>query len=363
VTDARRLERKQHEAFSYVSLEERVPGDHPLRTIRVRAEGALERLSPVFGEMYASSGRPSIPPERLLKAQLLIALYSVRSDRQFCESLAWNLLFRWFLGMTMDESGFVQSTFSKNRERLLEHDVAQRFFAEVLRQARAEKLLSEEHFTVDGTLIESLASLKSVRRKDDDRGGPIDPDNQGVDFHGERRSNDTHASVTDPDAKLFRKSRAAATKLYFSGNAVAENRCGLIVDFAVDDILTGERAAALRQLTRRTFRHIKTLAGDKGYCTKDFVAELRRRGISPHIAFIDDGRTVPGLDRRTRRHASYRLSQRKRKLIEQAFGRLKNVAGLRKSRFFGRARTELYALIAMSAYNLTRMVRLRPLTV
>jgi transposase len=352
----------QQEAFSYWSLEERVPADHPLRTIRARAEAALKRLSPLFEQMYASGGRPSIPPERLLMAQLLIALYSVRSDRQFCEGLAWNLLFRWFLGMTMDEPGFVQSTFSKNRERLLEHEVAPRFFAEVLRQARAEKLLSEEHFTVDGTLIESLASLKSVRRKDDDRGGPIDPDNQGVDFHGERRTNDTHASVTDPEAKLFRKSRAAATKLYFSGNAVAENRCGLIVDFSLDDILTGERAAALRQLTRRKHRRIKTLAGDKGYCTKDFVATLRRRRIRPHVAFIEDGRRIPGLDRRTRRHATYRLSQRKRKLIEQAFGWIKTVAGLRKSRFFGRARTELYALIAMSAYNLTRMARLRPLS-
>jgi len=352
----------QHEVFSYVSLEDRVPEDHPLRTIRVRAEAALARLSPLFEQMYASGGRASIPPERLLMAQLLIALYSVRSDRQFCESLAWNLLFRWFLGMTMDEPGFVQSTFSKNRERLLEHEVAPRFFAEVLRQARAEKLLSEEHFTVDGTLIESLASLKSVRRKDADRSGPIDPDNQGVDFHGERRTNDTHASVTDPEAKLFRKSRAAATKLYFSGNAVAENRCGLIVDFSVDDILTGERAAALRQLTRRKLRRIKTLAGDKGYCTKAFVKALRRRRIRPHLAFIEDGRRIPGLDRRTMRHDTYRLSQRKRKLIEQAFGWLKCVAGLRKSRFFGRARTELYALIAMSAYNLTRMARLRPLT-
>jgi transposase len=345
-----------------LSLEERVPADHPLRTIRARAEAALKRLSPLFEQMYASGGRPSIAPERLLMAQLLIALYSVRSDRQFCEGLAWNLLFRWFLGMTMDEPGFVQSTFSKNRERLLEHEVAPRFFAEVLRQARAEKLLSEEHFTVDGTLIESLASLKSVRRKDDDRGGPIDPDNQGVDYHGERRTNDTHASITDPEAKLFRKSRAAATKLYFSGNAVAENRCGLIVDFSLDDIFTGERAAALRQLTRRKHRRIKTLAGDKGYCTKDFVATLRRRRIRPHVAFIEDGRRIPGLDRRTRRHATYRLSQRKRKLIEQAFGWIKSVAGLRKSRFFGRARTELYAIIAMSAYNLTRMARLRPLS-
>ena len=221
--------------------------------------------------------------------------------------------------MTMDEPGFVQSMFSKNRERLLEHQVAQRFFAEVLRQARAEKLLSEEHFTVDGTLIESLASLKSVRRKDD-HDGPIDPDNQGVDFHGERRTNDTHASITDPEAKLFRKSRAAATKLYFSGNAAAENRCGLIVDFAVDNVFTGERTAALRQVTRRKFRRIKTLAGDKGYCTKDFVATLRKRDICPHIAFIDDGRKVPGLDRRTLRHESYRLSQRASSLSKHSTG-------------------------------------------
>lgn len=353
----------QHDVFSYVSLEERIPKDHPLRTIRSRADAALKRLSPVFEGMYASGGRPSIPPERLLKAQLLIALYSVRSDRQFCESLSWNLLYRWFLGMTMDEPGFVASTFSKNRDRLLEHEVAPRFFAEVVRQAKAEQLLSEEHFTVDGTLIESLASLKSVRRKDDDGGGPIDPDNQGVDFHGQRRTNATHASITDPEAKLFRKSRAAATKLYFSGNAVAENRCGLIVDFSVDDILTGERAAALRQLTRRKHRHIQTVAGDKGYCTKDFVAQLRQRGIRPHIAFIDDGRKVPGLDQRTMRQASYQLSQRKRKLIEQAFGWLKDIAGLRKSRFFGRRRTELYALMAMSAYNLTRMAKLRPVPI
>lgn len=353
----------QHDVFSYVSLEERIPKDHPLRTIRSRADAALKRLSPVFEGMYASGGRPSIPPERLLKAQLLIALYSVRSDRQFCESLSWNLLYRWFLGMTMDEPGFVASTFSKNRDRLLEHEVAPRFFAEVVRQAKAEQLLSEEHFTVDGTLIESLASLKSVRRKDDDGGGPIDPDNQGVDFHGQRRTNATHASITDPEAKLFRKSRAAATKLYFSGNAVAENRCGLIVDFSVDDVLTGERAAALRQLTRRKHRHIQTVAGDKGYCTKDFVAQLRQRGIRPHIAFIDDGRKVPGLDQRTMRQASYQLSQRKRKLIEQAFGWLKDIAGLRKSRFFGRRRTELYALMAMSAYNLTRMAKLRPVPI
>ena len=352
----------QQDAFSYVGLEERVPIDHPLRTIRARADEAIKALEPMFARMYSDTGRPSIPPDRLLKAQLLIALYSVRSDRQFCESLSWNLLFRWFLGMTMDEPGFVQSTFSKNRERLLEHEVARGFFAQVLRQAKAERLLSEEHFTVDGTLIESLASLKSVRRKDDDRGGPIDPGNHGVDFHGERRSNDTHASITDPEAKLFRKSRAAATKLYFSGNAVAENRCGMIVEFSVDDVLAGERAAALRQVTRRRFRRIKTLSGDKGYCTKDFVARLRGRGIRPHVAFIDDGRKVPGLDRRTMRHAGYRLSLRKRKLIEQAFGWIKNVAGLRKSRFFGRARTELYALIAMSAYNLTRMARLRPLS-
>lgn len=186
----------QHEVFSYVSLEERVPADHPLRTIRARAEAALKRLSPLFEQMYASGGRPSIPPERLLLAQLLIALYSVRSDRQFCESLAWNLLFRWFLGMTMDEPGFVQSTFSKNRERLLEHEVAPRFFAEVLRQARAEKLLSEEHFTVDGTLIESLASLKSVRRKDDDRGGP-DRSGQPRGGFPRRAAQQRHACLRD----------------------------------------------------------------------------------------------------------------------------------------------------------------------
>jgi transposase len=274
----------QHDAFSYVSLEERIPKSHPLRTIRERADRALKRLSPLFEEMYAGTGRPSIAPERLLKAQLLIALYSIRSDRQFCESLSWNLLHRWFLGMTMDEPGFVPSTFSKNRKRLLEHEVAPRFFAEIVRQAKAEKLLSEEHFTVDGTLIESLASLKSVRRKDDDEDGPIDPDTQGVDFHGERRTNDTHASITDPEARLFRKSRAAATKLYFSGNAVAESRCGLIVDLSVDDILTGERTAALRQLTRRKYRKIQTVAATRA---------IARRTLSPRSASAASARTSP----------------------------------------------------------------------
>lgn len=345
--------------FSYVSLEQRVPSEHPLRAIKTRADAAVAELAPLFTKMYARTGRPSIPPERLLKSQLLIALFSVRSDRQFCEQLEWNLLFRWFLQMTLDEPGFDASTFSKNRARLLEHEVARRFFEIVIAQARAEGLLSDEHLTVDGTLIESLASLKSVRPKGQGPGGPIDPGNNGVGWHGQKRSNDTHASVTDPEAKLYRKSFNTAAKLYFNGHALADNRHGFVVDFAVTDVVAGERAAATSRIDRRRFRRLKTLGGDKGYCTRAFIAALRRRRILPHLARIDGRRTL-GLDGRTSRHVGYRLSQRKRKLIEQAFGWLKGVAGLRKSRFFGRARTELYGLIAMSAYNLVRMTRLRP---
>lgn len=350
----------QQGMFSYVSLDSRVPAQHPLRAIKVRADAALRELAALFEQMYSKTGRPSIPPERLLKAQLLIALFSVRSDRQFCEQLQWNLLFRWFLDMTLDESGFDPSSFSKNRARLLEHEVARRFFETVIRQARAEKLLSDEHLTVDGTLIESLASLKSVRARDDDDGGPIDPGNQGVDWHGQKRTNDTHASVTDPEAKLYRKSHHGAAKLYFNGHAVSDNRHGLVVDFEVNDVVAGERDALDRRINRRRFRKLKTLGGDKGYHTRGTIEMLRRRGIVPHIASIA-GRHTPGLDGRTTRHRAYLLSQRKRKLIEQAFGWLKTVAGLRKSRFFGRAKTELYGLIAMSAYNLVRMSRLRPL--
>lgn len=351
----------QEGMFSYVSLEARVPKEHPLRAIKARADAALKELAALLTRMYSTVGRPSIPPERLLKAQLLIALFSVRSDRQFCEQLQWNLLFRWFLDMTLDEVGFDASTFSKNRTRLLEHEVARRFFETVIRQARAEDLLSDEHLTVDGTLIESLASLKSVRPKDDDHDGPIDPGNHGVDWHGQKRSNDTHESTTDPEAKLYRKSHHGAAKLYFNGHALSDNRHGLIVDFEVGDVLAGERDAVDRRVNRRRFRRLKTLGGDKGFHTRATIATLRRRGIVPHIAPIA-GRRTPGLDGRTTRHHAYVLSQRKRKLIEQAFGWLKTIAGLRKSRFFGRARTELYGLFAMSAYNLVRMSRLRPLS-
>jgi len=349
----------QHGMFSYVSLENRVRTDHPLRTIKARTEAALKALNPVFSRMYAAGGRPSIAPERLLKSQLLIALFSVRSDRQFCEQLDWNLLFRWFLDMTMDEPSFDASTFSKNRERLLEHNVARQFFSQVVRQAKEEKLLSAEHFSVDGTLIESLASLKSVRAKDDDDSGPIDPDNTGVDFKGQKRSNTTHQSVTDPDAKLFCKGPGQAAKLYFTGHAMSEHRHGLVVDFAVADVLSGERTVALARVNRRRFPRLKSLSGDKGYCKRSFITALRARGIKPHVA-LDERYTFPGLDWRTMRHSTYRLSQRKRKLIEQAFGWLKTVACLRKSRFFGRSPTELLGLIATAGYNLVRMSRLRP---
>lgn len=342
--------------FSYVSLERRIPEDHPLRAIKAQVDTALEAMSADFQAMYSHTGRPSVAPERLLKATLLMALYSVRSDRLFCETLDYNLLFRWFLDMDLESSAFDHSTFSKNRERLIEHDIAKRFFAQVVQQARGRKLLSDEHFTVDGTLIEAWASFKSFKPKD----GP--PPGQGgdgsgmVDFKGERRSNATHASSTDPEAKLMRKGNGQPAKLSYGAHALMENRNGLLVDLHITDAtLTEDKAAAVLVERRRLGRkQLATLGADKGYHNKAFVELLRRRGIRPHIARIE-ARTTPGLDDRTTRHDSYRISQRKRKRIEEIFGWMKTIGGLRKSRFVGRAKTQLAAYLVGAAYNLLRM--------
>jgi transposase len=349
--------------FTYFSIEERIPADHPLRRVKAQADTVLGSMSAQFDAMYAEVGRPSIAPERLLKASLLIALYSVRSDRLFCETLDYNMLFRWFLDMSLEERSFDHSTFSKNRARLIEHDIAKEFFAGVIRQARSQRLLSDEHFTVDGTLIESWASFKSLRRKD---GKPPKSGSDGtgmVDFKGEKRGNETHESSTDPEAKLMRKGNGQPAKLSFGAHALMENRSGLLVDVTITDSTLFEPKAAAPMLDRRRRARegMKTLGADKGYFNKAFVALLRQRKIAPHIARIET-RNAPGLDGRTTRHESYAISQRKRKRIEEIFGWMKVVGGLRKSRFVGIAKTQLAAYMVGAAYNLLRMARLQPAT-
>jgi len=347
--------------FSYVSPERRVPVDHPLRRIKADADQALRAISGELDELYGSTGRPSIAPERLLKGQLLIALYSIRSDRAFCEQLDYNLLYRWFLDMSLDESGLDQSNFSRLRERLVGSDVARGFFEQVLRLARERLLLSSEHFTVDSTLIESWASLKSLKKK----GGPPPKDGGDgtgmVDYKGERRTNATHESTTDKEAKLMRRGWGQPAKLCFAGHALMDNRAGLCADLHITDARLAESKGAEVLIERQRRRRIalRSLGADKGYCSRAFVAYLRQRRICPHIARIQN-RHTPGLDARTTRHDSYRLSQRKRKRIEEIFGWLKTVGGLRKTRFIGIERTQLYAYFAASAYNLLRMARLAP---
>ena len=349
--------------FSYFSVEERIPADHPLRRVKAQAEAVLGSMSAQFDAMYASGGRPSIAPEKLLKATLLIALYSVRSDRLFCEMLDYNMLFRWFLDMDLEEASFDHSTFSKNRARLIEHEIAKGFFAGVVNQAKARQLLSDEHFTVDGTLIESWASFKSLKRKD---GEPpkSGPDGTGmVDFRGEKRTNATHESSTDPEAKLMRKGNGQPAKLSFGAHALMENRSGLLVDLSITDATLFEPKAAAPMLDRRrkARQRMRTLGADKGYHSKGFVGLLRTRNIAPHIARIEKRRT-PGLDARTTRHDGYAISQRKRKRIEEIFGWMKSVGGLRKSRFIGLVKTQLAAYMVGAAYNLLRMARLQPST-
>jgi transposase len=334
-----------------------------LRPIKALVEQTLASLSEQLDAMYSRIGRASIPPERLLKAMLLMALFSVRSERMFCEQLDYNLLFRWFLNMSMDEPSFHPTTFSKNRERFLEHDIARRLFAQVVERAREAGHMSDEHFTVDGTLIEAWASLKSIRPNDESphvRQPPDDPGNPTVDFHGEKRSNSTHASTTDPEAKLARKGKGKEAKLCFSGHALMENRNGLLVDIRIDQADgTAERRNAIAMLednlpgTQRI-----TVGADKGYDTADFVEACRDRNITPHVAQNVARRGGSAIDERTTRHPGYELSQRIRKRVEEVFGWFKTVGGLRRTRFKGKARTQLAALLVGAAYNLTRLARL-----
>jgi len=351
----------QSSMFHYFSVESRIPADHPLRPVKKLADSALSAISAELDGLYAKGGRPSIPPERLLKAQLLIAFYSVRSDRQFCEQLDYNLLFRWFLDLDLESGGLDQSNFSRLRERLVETDIARRFFDEVVRLARKDKLLSSDHFTVDGTLIDAWASFKSFKRKDDDEPPRSGGDGTGmVDFKGEKRSNATHRSTTDPDAKLMRKGNGQPAKLSYGGHALMENRSGLCIDLLITDATMAEHKAARQLLTRARRRriHPKTLGADKGYHVKDFVQHLREHKIKPHIARIE-GRKTPGLDGRTTCTEGYKVSQRKRKRVEEIFGWLKTVGGMRKTRFIGEARTQIAAYLSAAAYNLLRIAKLQ----
>jgi transposase len=348
--------------LAFIDLETRIPQDHPLRTIRRIADEALAELSPTFDAMYAKDGRASIPPERLLKASLLISLYSVRSERAFCEQLTYNELFRWFMGMNLIEPSFDPSTFSKNRQRLLDHNVAQRFFDEIVAAADRLGLLSDEHFTVDGTLIEAAASLKSFRPKDEppSHQPPDHPGNPTVNFHGQKRSNATHQSATDPDARLFRKGKGKEAKLVFVGQVLMENRNGMAIDFTVSVASgTAERDAAVDQVDaakQRGFRP-QTVGGDKNYDTRKFVADLRTRDVTPHVAQNTSGRrsAIVGL---TTRHSGYAISQRKRARVEEIFGWMKAIGGFRRTRFRGLARTGLAGYLVAAAYNLVRIVRL-----
>ena len=342
-----------------VSLEERVPKDHPLRAIKRLADEALKRLSAELDGMYAGKGRPSVPPERLLKSMLLMAFYSIRSERMFCEQLEYNLMFRWFLDMDMVEPAFDHSTFSqRNRERLLEHEVARKFFAEVVELAKEAHLMSSEHFSVDGTLIEAWASLKSFRRKgQSDKKPPDDPGNPTVDFHGETRSNDTHESTTDPEARLARKGNGKEAKLSFCLAALMENRNGLLADVALNSASGTAEVDLCYAMLERTANPTgtRTCGGDKLFDQRDFVDGCRAIGVVPHVA---QKKRNSAIDRRTTRHATYGLSQRLRKRIEEIFGWMKTVGGIRRTRFKGRARTEMAALLVGAAYNLLRMARL-----
>ena len=353
----RGADEQQSQIFSYLSPEARVRKDHPLRAVRVMVDEALAQLSGRFDAMYASVGRPSIAPEKLLRAQLLQLLYSIRSERLLMEEMDYNLLFRWFVGLNADDAVWDATVFTKNRDRLLQADVAKQFLAQVVAQAGARGLTSDEHFTVDGTLIEAWASAKSFQPKEEKKTPPPDdPGNPTVNFHGEQRSNDTHESTTDPESQLARKGAGKEAKLSYSGHLLVENRNGLIVDAeGLQANGTAERDAALVMLEKLPGTKQVTVGGDKGFDTRGFVAECRNLRVTPHVA---QNHARPGgsaIDARTTRHAGYQISQRKRKRIEECFGWLKTVALLRKVRHRGVHKVDWIFTFACAAYNLVRM--------
>ena len=349
---------QQSAMFSYLSPEQRVPADHPLRAIRQITDKVLRRQSRLFSRMYSQVGRPSIPPEKLLRALLLQALYTIRSERMLMEELNYNLLFRWFVGLNLDDEVWDVTVFTKNRERLLKAEVARRFFHLVVEEARGLELMSDEHFTVDGTLLEACASLKSFKKVEEggDSGGPgDDPGNPSVDFHGEKRSNQTHQSTTDPEALLARKGAGKEAKLSYSGHVLMENRNGLVTEVAVlpaDG--RAERDAALVMMEAIPGDQPVTVGADKAYDTQDFVAEARHLKVTPHVA-QNNKRRKSAIDGRTTRHGGYAISQRKRKRVEEIFGWLKTVGGMRKLRHRGMELVGWMFTLAAAAYNLVRI--------
>jgi transposase len=348
---------QQSAMFSYVSPERRVPVDHPLRRIREMTDRGLGELSGQFQGLYKKIGRPSIPPEQLMRALLLQILYTVRSERLLMEELEYNLLFRWFVGLNLDDPVWDVTVFTKNRKRLLDGDVAQQFFELVTEEARSLGLLSDDHFTVDGTLLEACASLKSFKKVEGEQPPPPvdDPGNPTVDFHGQKRSNQTHESTTDPDAMLARKGAGKEAKLSYSGHVLMENRNGLVVNVKVFPATgTAEREAALAMVGETGGDHRTTVGADKLYDTKDFVREMRKLNATPHVAQNNTGRKS-AIDGRTTRHSGYHLSQKRRKRVEEVFGWMKTIGGMRKLRHRGGELVEWMFTLTAAAYNLIRI--------
>jgi len=353
------------ELFSYVDLEDRVRRNHPLRAIRLIVNEALKALGGEFAALYSPIGRPSIPPEKLLRAMLLQAFYTIRSERLLMERLEYDLLFRWFVGIGVDDAAWNHSVFSKNRDRLVEGDIAAKFLSAILAQAKVKALLSTDHFSVDGTLIEAWASMKSVKPKDVPKDGSGEPPAAGggrnaeADFHGDRRSNKTHASTTDPEARLYKKGKGKEAKLCFMGHGLMENRHGLLVDACLTQADGhAERVAALHMIEPRADRpRAITLGADKAYDTEDFVNELRSMKVTPHVTQNANGRRS-AIDGRTTRHGGYAVSLRIRKRIEEAFGWIKTVAGQDKTKFRGRDRIGWAFTFTAAAYNLVRLPKL-----
>ena len=356
----RGTENKQDKLFSYVSQEDRIPQHHPMRKLRELIDPILQKMSPTFDTMYAEEGRPSIPPEYLLRASLVQVLYSIRSERLLMEELDYNLLYRWFVGLSMDDAVWDHSVFSKNRDRLLDADIATQFLKQVVALARERKLLSDEHFTVDGTLIEAWAGHKSFVKKDSPppRQDGDDPGNPTIDFHGEQRTNDTHQSTTDPEARLYKKSTGKESKLSFLGHVVMDNRHGLVVGTSYTHANgTAERTAGRTMMKKVKGKRKKrlTLGVDKNYDTADFVHEMRGLNITPHAAQNTKRRGGSALDERTTRHPGYEISQRKRKLVEEIFGWLKTIGPMRKIKYKGLALGGWIFTFASAAYNLIRI--------
>lgn len=345
-------DRQPAHLFSYVSAESRVPADHPLRAVRLLVDGLLQQMSPDFDGLYARVGRPSIPPERLLRAQLLQLFYTIRSERLLMEQLDYNILFRWFVGLELDEPIWAVTVFTKNRDRLLNQAVAQRFFQLVVEQATP--WLSDEHFTVDGTLIEAWAGHKSFQRKEDD------PDDQGRNFRGQPRKNETHASKTDPEARLYRKSDGMEARLAYLGHVLMENRHGLVVQArATPATGTAEREAAVDMLRAQRLGPGCTLGADKNYDTHGFVADARALGVTPHVSQNLNRNGGSAIDGRTTRHEGYTMSQACRPRVERVFGWIKPIAGLRKIKLRGLAHVEWLFVFACAAFNVKRLVNLR----